>query len=98
LSTRTGGVFDDWSNPTRTTCDDPRTIEAVEWYAKLFHEHRVAPTRTQARKMFAGDPRGWYGFVLHKVGMIVAGPDDRFPSVGGGKAVRRGVVTLPRGR
>jgi ABC-type glycerol-3-phosphate transport system substrate-binding protein len=92
-----GRVFDDWKNPTRTTYDDPLTVEAVEWYAKLIHERGVAPPLLKARKAFSGDSRGWVGFTYGKAGMMIAGPSDRFPGPGG-KAVRRGVVALPRGQ
>ena len=35
-----GRLFDDLQNPTRTTFTDPKTIEAVEWYAKLLQARR----------------------------------------------------------
>jgi ABC-type glycerol-3-phosphate transport system substrate-binding protein len=92
-----GRIFDDWENPTRTTYDDPLTIEAIEWYAKLIHENGVAPSLLEARRAFSGDPRGWFGFMYGRAGMMIAGPSDRFPRPGTGKTVRRGVVTLPRG-
>jgi multiple sugar transport system substrate-binding protein len=93
-----GRIFDDWDNPTRTTFEDPLTVEAIEWYVKLIQVHDVAPSRVQARKAFVGDPRGWQGFMLEKVAMIVAGADDRFPRPGQSKAVQTGRVAMPRGK
>jgi multiple sugar transport system substrate-binding protein len=55
-----GQVVDDMQNPTRTTFDDPSTIAALEWFARLFHEYDVAPTLREARKAFGGG--GQYAF------------------------------------
>lgn len=92
-----GRIFDNWNNPTRTTFDDPLTVEAVEWYARLIHEYGIAPTRTEASAAFAGDPRGVYGYILDKVGMMYAGASDRFPRPGQDRGVNQGVVIPPRG-
>jgi len=93
-----GRLFDDWKNPTRTTFDDPLTIEAVEWYAKLFYKHHVAPTQAEARQLYTVDGRGYFIFAGAKAGMMIAGISDRFPNPGGGKAIHRGIVALPRGQ
>jgi multiple sugar transport system substrate-binding protein len=94
-----GQIFDDWRTPTRATFDDPLTVEAVEWYVKLIQEYNVAPTQEQARRdYYVGDSRGWFGFSMGKAAMMIAGPSDRFPRPGGGKAIRLGVVALPRGQ
>jgi multiple sugar transport system substrate-binding protein len=47
-----GRIFDDLENPTRTTFDDLLTIEALDWYAKLFFDHNVAPTPQQTEELF----------------------------------------------
>jgi ABC-type glycerol-3-phosphate transport system substrate-binding protein len=96
-----GRIFDDLQAPTRTTFDDPLTIEALEWYARLFHEHNVAPTPKQVSgQPFGGSARG--GVYLNKVGMWIAWLAERG---GGGGAqtdwpgewkMRWGVVPLPR--
>jgi ABC-type glycerol-3-phosphate transport system substrate-binding protein len=93
-----GQIFDDWDKPTRATYDDPLTVEAIEWYARLIQEHHVAPTYEEARRAYVGDPRGWFGFTRGKAAMMIAGSSDRFPRPGGGKAIRPGVVALPRGQ
>lgn len=36
-----GRLFDDMQDPTRTTFDDPLTVEALEWWADLAHEYDV---------------------------------------------------------
>jgi multiple sugar transport system substrate-binding protein len=45
-----GQLYDDVQAPTYPTYDDPLTVEAMMWYADLFHEHDVAPTPDQLRK------------------------------------------------
>jgi multiple sugar transport system substrate-binding protein len=65
-----GRILDDVQRPTRTTFDDPLTVEALEWYAKLFHEYDVAPTAKQAREAFGGGRYAVYNGLRHgKVGM-----------------------------
>jgi ABC-type glycerol-3-phosphate transport system substrate-binding protein len=49
-----GRIFDDLGNPSRTTFDDPLTIEGLDWYAKLVHDYDVIPTPEQARESFGG--------------------------------------------
>jgi multiple sugar transport system substrate-binding protein len=98
-----GRIIDDLQNPTRTTFDDPLTVEALEWYASLIHEHNVAPTQKQ---LYAEDLGGAGSVVvsvyLNKVGMWTGGLSER----GGGRQVsetwpgewkmRWGMVPLPR--
>lgn len=68
-----GKLFDNLQNPTRTTFDDPMTIEALEWYARLFHDHDVAPTTEQAWEDFQGGGQAEYvvtrGVYPGRVGM-----------------------------
>jgi multiple sugar transport system substrate-binding protein len=45
-----GRLYDDLRAPTYPTYDDPLTVEAMMWYAALFHEHDVAPTPEQLRE------------------------------------------------
>jgi multiple sugar transport system substrate-binding protein len=49
-----GRLLDDLRTPTAVTYDDPLTIEAVEWYVALFHEHGVAPTMEQLQRSVGG--------------------------------------------
>jgi multiple sugar transport system substrate-binding protein len=96
-----GRVLDDWDDPTRTTFDDPLTIEALDWYAALMHVHRVAPTPGDIyREPFEGSMEG--GVYRGKVAMWISWLAER----GGGADVedrwvgewkmRWGVVPLPR--
>ena len=91
-----GSIFDDLQNPTRTTFDDPLTIEALDWYADLFYGHNVAPTTEQVQQSFGrGDPRA--GILLGQVGMWSGMLSER-----GGQTwetewdMRWGAVPLPR--
>jgi multiple sugar transport system substrate-binding protein len=43
-----GQIFDDMQDPTRTTFDDPLTVEALEWYGDLAREHDVCITSGEA--------------------------------------------------
>jgi len=50
-----GRLFDDLQNPTRTTFTDPKTIEAVEWYAKLLQEEGAVLTPEVAQSLGMGN-------------------------------------------
>jgi len=96
-----GRILDDMLNPTRTTYDDPLTIEAVQWYVDLIRTHNVAPTRSQILDQGFGlsVPSGVY---QGKVGMWTSWLSER----GGGGGVEAtwpaewkmdwGMVPLPR--
>jgi multiple sugar transport system substrate-binding protein len=49
-----GRLFDSFQSPSYTTFDDPKTIEAVQWYTDLALKHHVAPTPEQIQKLFGG--------------------------------------------
>ena len=49
-----GEILEDWNSPSRPTFDHPLTIEALDWWASLIHEHDVAPTPKQATEDFGG--------------------------------------------
>jgi multiple sugar transport system substrate-binding protein len=96
-----GRILDDMQNPTRTTFDDPLTIEAVDWYARLTYEYNVAPTRSQLfDEPFNSSPQA--GVYAGKVGMWI----DWLSSRGGGGGIETtwpgawemnwGMVPLPR--
>lgn len=90
-----GRIFDDLQNPTRTTFDDPLTIEALEWYLGLLDFYNVAPTPPQVRGEFGG--RIERGILAGKVGMWTGMLGER-----GGRSwptkweMQWGVVPLPR--
>jgi ABC-type glycerol-3-phosphate transport system substrate-binding protein len=93
-----GRLFDSLRNPTYTTFDDPLTIQAVEWYARLFHEYDVAPTPSEARRAFGGNQYAVFDGLRHgKVGMWIGMLSER-----GGMTwpvewfVNWGMVPLPR--
>ena len=94
-----GRIADDMQNPTRTTFDDPLTIEALEWYAALIHEHDVALTESDVYDVGGSLESGVY---LGQIGMWTGWFAER----GGGGGVesdwptewkmRWGMVPLPR--
>jgi multiple sugar transport system substrate-binding protein len=97
-----GRLFDDLQNPTRPTFDDPLTIEALEWYAKLIREYNVAPTQMQLYdEDLGGAGSAVVGVYLNKIGMWTGWLSER----GGGRGsetwpgewkMRWGVAPLPR--
>ena len=65
-----GRIVDDLHNPTRVVFDDPLTIEALEWYARLVHEYDAVLTPERSRREFeVDDPL--LAIVLGKVGMWI---------------------------
>jgi multiple sugar transport system substrate-binding protein len=50
-----GRLYDDLRGPTTPTYNEPLTVEAMTWYADLFHEHDVVPTPDQLRVAFGGN-------------------------------------------
>jgi len=65
-----GQIVDDLRHPTRTTFDDPLTIEAVQWYADLVQVHDVAPPPST----LLSPVEGW---VDEKVAMMAMSFDQR---------------------
>ncbi|MBC7235850.1 MAG: extracellular solute-binding protein [Chloroflexi bacterium] len=78
-----GRIVDDINAPSEPTLDDPRTVEAVQWYADLYTRHGLAPDpeviRTTFRRggVFEAAMRGacgvWFGWYSDRGGL-----DDRF--------------------
>jgi ABC-type glycerol-3-phosphate transport system substrate-binding protein len=64
-----GQIFDSLENPSRTTFDDPLTIEGLEWYTKLLHDYDVIPTPQQARESFGGTGSLQAGILRGQVAM-----------------------------
>jgi multiple sugar transport system substrate-binding protein len=92
-----GRMLDDLEEPTRTTFDDPLTIDAVEWYTALVLVHNVIPTPDQMQEAFPGSRGVSDAIRFGKIGMWVESLSER-----GGQDWRRnwdmewGVVSLPR--
>jgi multiple sugar transport system substrate-binding protein len=73
-----GRIVDDLRDPTRPTFDDPLTIEALDWYARLFHEYDVAPTDQEARQAFGSGRYAVYDGLRHgRVGMWMGDLSER---------------------
>jgi ABC-type glycerol-3-phosphate transport system substrate-binding protein len=74
------------------TFDDPLTIEALEWYARLVHEYEAVLTPDRATALYSTDTP-LLGVVVGKVGMWrdnIAGTREVK------KTINWGVVPLPR--
>lgn len=78
-----GKLFDDLQSPTRTTFTDPKTIEAVDWYAKLLREPGVVITPQNAQELNAGNVQSalrvgkvgmWVGPISARGGRLDRGP------------------------
>lgn len=93
-----GKLVDDWQSPTRTTLDDPLTIEALEWYADLIYRHGVSPTPEEARRLFSGGQYALYaGVVSGKIGLWTSNYSAQGGRTWGRKwEFRWGLTTLPR--
>jgi multiple sugar transport system substrate-binding protein len=93
---RGGRIFDDLEDPTRTTFDDPLTVEALDWYTRLIFDYNVAPTPDQIQALF-GQGGVRTGILRNMVGVWSGMLSDR-----GGRSwptdwsMRWGVVQLPR--
>jgi multiple sugar transport system substrate-binding protein len=75
-----GRIYDILRNPTRTTFDAPLTVEALEWYASLYHDYDVAPTTRQALEAFrggSGESRIWRAIYNGQVGMWAGSLSER---------------------
>jgi multiple sugar transport system substrate-binding protein len=93
-----GRILDDLENPTRSTFDDPLTIEALDWYAKLFFSYNVAPTREQMAEVFR-EGNATYGIQDNQVAMWSGMLSERGGRTEGTRwTMRWGVVPLPRDR
>jgi multiple sugar transport system substrate-binding protein len=94
-----GRLLDSWETPTRTTFDDPRTIEALEWYAELIHDYDVIPTPEEANSLYGRDGAPAYVFLRGKAAMYLGSISDRGGESWGRGArwnMEWGMVPLPR--
>jgi len=92
-----GRIFDDLQNPTRTTFDDPLTVEALDWYNKLVYEYGLVPTPEEAREIFGTRDDIQNGVYLGKVGMWTGMFSERGGRFWLGEwKMRWGMVPLPR--
>jgi multiple sugar transport system substrate-binding protein len=90
-----GQLFDDLQNPTRTTFTDPKTIESVDWYAKLLQQEGAVLTPQSAQTLGVGNLQN--ALRTGKAAMWIAplsargGRLDRTPW-----PIRWGMAPLPR--
>lgn len=75
-----GRILDDMQNPTRTTFDDPLTIEAMEWLVELIYEYDVIPSQRQIFDVGGSTESGVY---RNQIGMWM----DFLSARGGGQSL-----------
>ncbi len=92
-----GRIFDDLSEPTRTTFDDPLTIEAVEWYAGLMFEREAIPTPFQARQAYGLTGYVRTGVEQGRLGMWMGTLAERGGDAAQAADINWGIVPMPRG-
>jgi multiple sugar transport system substrate-binding protein len=96
-----GRLLNNWENPTRTTFDDPLTIEALEWYAKLIHEYNAIPTPEELTNAVKQDNPEAYMWRRGQTAMYFGSLWDKGGELwgrGGRWSWPWGMVTLPRDR
>jgi ABC-type glycerol-3-phosphate transport system substrate-binding protein len=94
-----GRLVDDWRMPTRMTLDEPRTIEAVEWFAGLIHDWDVMPSPEATTKLFGQQGNAAYIYWRRQSGMYVGWLSDRGGETWGPQGkwrMRWGMLPLPR--
>jgi len=94
-----GRIVDDWRRPTRLIVDEPLTIEAIEWYASLIHDHDVMPSPQEAESEFGNEGNPGYIFLRQKTAMYVGSYSDRGGATwgrGGRWQMQWGMAPLPR--
>ncbi len=88
-----GRIFDDLAYPTRTTFDDPLTVEALEWYVRLLYDYNVTPTPEQSGMMFGSADQMRRAIQLGQVGIwseLLSQRDQNWM-----RDMRVGMVPLP---
>ena len=93
-----GRIFDDLMAPTRTTFNDPLTIEALQWYSDLMYKRDAAATPRQARESYGIGGSIQNGIEQGRLGMWTGGLAERGGRLNDeGWSFEWGVVPLPRG-
>ncbi len=63
--------------PPRGTCDDPQTVDAVEWFADLAVVHDVMPSPAMAEELYGQNGEAPYIFWRRKAGMYMGWLTDQ---------------------
>jgi multiple sugar transport system substrate-binding protein len=95
-----GKLVDNLQRPTRVTFTDPKTVEAVEWYARLFGDRGAAATPDEARTAFGGGSNPVaFGIQNGKEGMWMDLLSERggSPTGPGQWRIKWGMAPPPRG-
>jgi multiple sugar transport system substrate-binding protein len=95
-----GGFLDSLTDPTRPTFDDPRNVEALEWWLGLSIQYMVAPTLEELQR--AGSPQAtvyankvamWMGWFSERGGSLTPASSSTWPAPW---TMRWGVAPVPR--
>jgi ABC-type glycerol-3-phosphate transport system substrate-binding protein len=92
-----GRIFDDLGEPTRTTFDEPLTVEAVAWYASLMFEHEAIPTPYQARQAYGITGYIATGIEQGRLGMWMGTLAERGSEAAQAGEINWGIAPMPRG-
>ena len=65
-----GRLVDDLRNPTRSTLDEPKAVEGLQFYADLMNKHQVAPTPVALGNLAMGAQQL---FMTQRVAMFSSG-------------------------
>jgi multiple sugar transport system substrate-binding protein len=91
-----GSLVDDIQRPTSVTFDDPMTIEAMEFYAKLFLDWEVAPPPEILQRYYGGNNPFYEILRRGNVGMwVLPLSSERFLRQFGEQNFDVGVAPLP---
>ena len=95
-----GKILDDFKNPSDFVFDDPAAIDALVWYAALYHTHGVAPTEEQAIETFGSTNSIFQGIGNGQIAIWAGALSER-----GGRSYipipwdfEYGILPLPRGK
>jgi len=93
-----GRIFDDLQEPTRTTFDDPLTVEVVEWYARLMFEREAIATPFQARQAYGVAGYIQTGVEQGRLGMWMGTLAERGGEAARDASINWGIAPMPRGK
>jgi ABC-type glycerol-3-phosphate transport system substrate-binding protein len=87
-----GRLVDETNKPT---FNEPKTLEAMEWYARLYQEYKIAPTPKEALSLYGAGNYG-NGMMNSQIAMWIAPLSLRLSNDSSNWKFNLSAVTLPR--